>query len=229
MSISFSETPYPTLTVSGQTFTGISMLEVLDKVLREPESSLNSEPDHLEEMYQRIAMYHRHPSVPTLGFKLCCAEAVLPTKRIIDVGFDLTIIGVAKEVSAKTTLFETSVALDIPLGYYVELVPRSSLSKTGYMLANSVGIIDPGYTGTVKVPLVKVDDSMADLVLPAKVAQLILKPYIYSHSREVQQIASTTRDAGGFGSTDVELCDLSCNLICNESNGLCTHAYNQYT
>ena len=52
------------------------------------------------------------------------------------------------------------------------LVPRSSISKTGYMLANSVGVIDRTYTGNVLVPLIKVDKSMPDLILPARVVQL---------------------------------------------------------
>ena len=144
----------------------------------------------------------RH-EVPKLGFRLHSDDAIMPSKNIIDVGYDLTIVGVSKQLTQMTTMFESNVSLVIPIGYYVELVARSSLSKTGYMLANSVGIIDPGYTGTIKVPLIKVDQSAPDIELPARVAQLILKPYTVSHGYNANEenLVETSRGGGGFGST----------------------------
>ena len=69
-------------------------------------------------------------------------RAVIPTKaHTTDIGYDLTAIDVYKKISNKITLFETGIAVSPPTGYYIEIVPRSSISKTGYMLANSIGII----------------------------------------------------------------------------------------
>mgnify|MGYP001566265644 CR=1 FL=1 len=68
--------------------------------------------------------------------------------------------------------------------------------------SNSVGIIDPGYTGTIKVPLIKIDASMPDIELPLRIAQLILKPYIVSYDTQVHTIDPTSRGDGGFGSTN---------------------------
>ena len=79
-------------------------------------------------------------------------RAFFPTKaHPSDIGYDLTAIDIFKKISNRTTLFETGIAVSPPQGYYLEIIPRSSLSKTGYMLANSVGIIDPDYTGTLKI------------------------------------------------------------------------------
>ena len=225
--IQFSALPQPQLTILGKSYVGISMLEALDLVRSNPDQYPTISKYEVGVYFQMLALYFQQPVIPTLGFKLQDPTAVLPSKRVIDVGFDLTIIDVYQTVSDNIIMFETGVALDIPVGYYVELMPRSSMSKTGYMLANSVGVIDPGFAGSLKVPLIKVDHSMPDLQLPCKIAQLILKPYVFSYGVEVDTLQPTTRGIGGFGSTDLEAvsdpCDLTCNLICNERNGLCTH------
>jgi deoxyuridine 5'-triphosphate nucleotidohydrolase len=202
--IQFITKPEPMLTIYGKNYKGISMLEALELILNDPTQHQNLPLTEVSRYFDMIANYHRQSVIPSLGFHLHDVNAVLPTKRIIDVGFDLTIISVAKKISNKITLYETGVALDIPIGYYVELVPRSSMSKTGYMLANSVGVIDPGFTGTVKVPLIKVDDSMPNIELPIRIAQLILKPYVFAYARQVNYISQTTRGSGGFGSTNIK-------------------------
>ncbi len=190
------------LYVYGARYTGISILEKLETIKNNPEQYPNIPVAEVDRLFSIIALYHQKKEIPVLGFNLKDERAVLPSKRIIDVGFDLTIIDVAKHISDKITLYETGVALDIPLGYYVEMVPRSSISKTGYMLANSVGVIDPCYTGTIKVPLIKIDDSMPNIELPVRIAQLIVKPYAVAHSKQVYDISATTRGDGGFGSTN---------------------------
>jgi dUTP pyrophosphatase len=86
-------------------------------------------------------------------------------------------------------------------GWYFEVVPRSSIAKTGYMLANSVGVIDRGYVGEILVPLVKIDPNAPDIVLPARIAQLIPRPIISAQLELVEEIASTPRGQGGFGSS----------------------------
>ncbi len=198
----YTDTPEPTLTVLGETYKGISMLEALDLIIRNPHQYPTISQVIARKYFQSIAMYFQQPIVPTLGFKLCSPDAVVPTKRVIDVGFDLTIISIHSNISNKITMYDTGVALNIPIGYYVELVPRSSLSKTGYMLANSVGIIDPGYTGTVKVPLIRIDESMPEMKLHTRVAQLILKPYVFAHAHKVDHLHTSSRGTDGFGSTN---------------------------
>lgn len=119
-----------------------------------------------------------------------------------DVGYDLTVIDEFKRVSSKVTLFETGVRVRPPAGFYCEIVPRSSISKTGYMLANSVGTIDPDYTGTLKIALAKVDPDAPDLVPPFTKCQLVLRPIHHAAAVEVvSDLQTTQRGDGGFGST----------------------------
>ncbi len=131
-------------------------------------------------------------------------RAVTPTKAgPEEVGWDLTVIDINKKISDKTTLYDTGIAVKPPKGYYTELIPRSSLSKTGHMLANSVGVIDATYRGNLLIPLTCVDDSFKDsLTVPFTKIQLVLRKFEESKMEEVQQLDETTRGEGGFGSTD---------------------------
>lgn len=193
--ISLTLEPIPTLTINDEVFYGINIIDKLYSIMHESEEAKN--------LFLQAASVYQQTRMPKIGFCIEDERAVVPTKRIIDVGYDLTVISVYSQPTQLTTMFETYISLEIPLGYYVELVPRSSLSKTGYMLANSVGIIDPGYTGTLKVPLIKVDQSAPDIVLPARVAQLILKQYVISDSYSTtdKKLNNTIRGEKGFGST----------------------------
>ena len=150
--------------------------------------------------FQRWLTY-TDPS-PTCHILKTDPNAVIPYKsRFSDVGLDLVIIKKAKQYTPRTTLYDTGIALNLPHGYYAEIVPRSSLSKTGYMLANSVGIIDNSYRGNLYIPLIKVDPEMPDLELPFRCCQLIFRKQNWLELKQVQVIETTTRGQGGFGST----------------------------
>ena len=131
------------------------------------------------------------------------SNAVFPKKgKPSDVGYDLTVIKESKKWHNNITLYDTGIKIKVQHGYYAEVVPRSSLSKSGYMLANSIGVIDANYTGNIYIALVKVDPSAPDIELPFRCCQLIFRRQHYLDLIEVDQpFDSTTRDAGGFGST----------------------------
>lgn len=132
-------------------------------------------------------------------------NAITPTKaHHTDIGYDITAINIYKKISDNITLYETGIKVIPPKGYYIEIVPRSSISKTGYMLANSVGTIDPDYTGTLKIALIKVDKSMSNISLPFKLCQVVLRRVEISYLEEVSVIKETKRGVGGFGSSDTK-------------------------
>ena len=121
-----------------------------------------------------------------------------------EVGYDLTIIKKIKDYSHNTAMYDTGISVQPPDGVYFEIVPRSSLSKTGYILTNSIGIIDPSYRGTLRVVLTKVDENSPDIVLPNKRFQLIPRTFISNlfDCKTVNELSETDRGCGGFGSTD---------------------------
>lgn len=128
-------------------------------------------------------------------------DAVAPSKaRATDSGYDLTILEAGKTVG-DVTFYHTGISVEPPMGYYFDVVPRSSISKTGYMLANSVGIIDNTYRGELLVALRKVDPTAADLELPMRIAQLIPRRIDHFDLIEVPTLSSTERGDRGFGSS----------------------------
>lgn len=190
--------PKPQLVLDNcETLEGINIVEELYK-LRDDNPEMNA-------LFLQAVSQYQYTALPQVGFHLEHESAVVPSKRIIDVGYDLTVVGVYKRPTKLTTMFETFVSVEIPLGFYAEIVSRSSICKTGYMMANNVGIIDPSFTGTLKVALIKVDESMPDLTLPSSVVQLIIKPYVVTEAYVMDKKHITTRrGCGGFGSTNVK-------------------------
>jgi deoxyuridine 5'-triphosphate nucleotidohydrolase len=144
-------------------------------------------------------------TTPTIKVLKDDESAVMPSKASYsDAGYDLTIIKEHKVLNSDTKLYDTGIKLDIPNGYYVEIVPRSSISRSGYMLANNVGIIDQGYRGNLYIALRKVNKDCEDLVLPWKCCQFIVKKQVFSRLKlSTEDLTKTRRDCGGFGSSDL--------------------------
>jgi dUTP pyrophosphatase len=145
--------------------------------------------------------------------KLLDSKAVIPSRaHSDDTGYDITLIGIEKIVS-DVIFFKTGISLQTEPGYYFEIVPRSSISKTSVMLANSIGIIDWAYTGELLIPLRVVGSSagnptsvknVAEQILgkTPRVCQLILRKRLDSEFEVVEELTETIRGDGGFGSTD---------------------------
>lgn len=100
-------------------------------------------------------------------------------------------------------LVPSGFSMEIPQGFEVQVRPRSGLSfKTGLMVLNSPGTIDSDYRGEVKIilgNLGKVDEVINH---GDRVAQLVIAPVIQARYIEsTEELSSTTRGAGGFGST----------------------------
>lgn len=75
-----------------------------------------------------------------------------------DAGADVSaaeITGIECDVDGipKSMVVRTGVVAAVPAGYSIELVPRSSLSKKGWFISNTIGIIDNGYRGELIVML----------------------------------------------------------------------------
>jgi deoxyuridine 5'-triphosphate nucleotidohydrolase len=129
------------------------------------------------------------------------ADAVAPFKeRVSDSGFDLTLIKKAKQIG-KVELYDTGIKVQPSYGWYLILAARSSIIKSGYMLANGIGIIDRSYAGPILVPLIKVDPDAPDLPLPNRLVQLIPTPIVHGAFIQVEDFEETARGTGGFGST----------------------------
>ena len=129
-------------------------------------------------------------------------DAVAPQKSFVtNSGYDLTLIERLK-IIGEVEYYNTGLKMHAPYGWYFQLHPRSSTCKLGYMLANNVGIIDRSYTGEIIAPLIKIDKTKPDLVLPNRAVQVVPTPIAHFEVIEVNQFEDTSRSGGGFGSTE---------------------------
>ncbi len=104
--------------------------------------------------------------------------------------------------AGETAVIPTGIALELPVGYAGLIYARSGLAtKQGLAPANKVGVVDCDYRGEVKVALHN-HSSEARTVAPGdRIAQLVITPYITAVFEEKDELSSTERGAGGFGST----------------------------
>ena len=116
-----------------------------------------------------------------------------------DAGMDL----VATTLVRTSKFFEygTDLAMEIPKGYVGLLFPRSSISKTDHFLRNSVGVIDSGYRGEIKLRMSIPALGETEYLIGDKVGQLILMKLPWVEIEEVDELSDTDRGEGGFGST----------------------------
>lgn len=128
-------------------------------------------------------------------------NAFLPQKnRCSDEGYDIHLISIDKVINENTVRYDTGIKVEPPLGWHVEILPRSSLSNLGFILTNSVGLIDANYRGTLKVVLTNIGNKVKNLPLPNKAVQIVLKRNAHFVCIE-SEVDNTERGEKGFGST----------------------------
>ena len=87
----------------------------------------------------------------------------------------------------------------VPGGYY--LYPRSSISKTPFRMANSVGIIDAGYRGNIMAKIDNIGNNDMTIKAGERLFQICM-PDLRPFGVVIGGVEyNTTRGAGGFGST----------------------------
>ena len=101
-----------------------------------------------------------------------------------------------------TQLIGTGLAFELPDGYFGAVYARSGLaSKKGLRPANCVGVVDSDYRGEVIVALHNDSDHIMTIDAGERIAQLVLMPYVNMTFEQVEELNTTNRGEGGFGST----------------------------
>lgn len=104
--------------------------------------------------------------------------------------------------SLERALVSTGIFIELPAGYEAQVRPRSGLAaKKGITVLNSPGTIDADYRGEVKVILVNLSNDDFTIEDGERVAQLVIAKHEQAEWIEVQELSTTDRGAGGFGST----------------------------
>ncbi len=124
-------------------------------------------------------------------------------KHESDIGYDISACDDVTLTSNEVTLVKTGIAINLPQQCAGFVLPRSGLStKHKITLINSPGLIDPGYTGELLVPLMNHGDKDYEIKAGDRIAQLVLINTYVVDFKVVDSLPETDRSSGGFGSTD---------------------------
>ncbi len=100
----------------------------------------------------------------------------------------------------------TGLQLAIPSGFEGQVRPRSGLAlNNAVTVLNAPGTIDADYRGEVKVILVNLGTDDFKITRGMRIAQLVFAPVVQAKLERAQNLDSTARGAGGFGSTGTTL------------------------
>ena len=92
--------------------------------------------------------------------------------------------------------------MELPAGFEAQVRSKSGLSlKSGIIVLNSPGTIDENYRGEVGVILMNVSDNDYKVELNQKIAQMVINKVEHFKVEVVEELSSTERGQGGFGST----------------------------
>ena len=101
-------------------------------------------------------------------------------------------------------LVHTGLVMMLPPDAEAQVRSRSGLAiKYGVAVLNSPGTIDAGYRGEVGVILVNLGEEPFHVEKGMKIAQIVVAPVVRAEIAETDEVDSTDRGAGGFGSTGV--------------------------
>lgn len=133
-------------------------------------------------------------------------DAVLPSSsNETDAGFDLVATDDG-EIKGTYIQYKTGISIEPEIGYHTEIFPRSSISKTDLVLANSIGLVDEGYRGEILVRF-KIVPRQDDKPFPVifkkgdRIAQLVVRKTERAIFEWRDELSDTTRGESGFGSS----------------------------
>jgi len=102
----------------------------------------------------------------------------------------------------KVELIPTDISVEIPLGYEIQVRPRSGLAaKNSIGILNSPGTIDSDYRGELKIILMNFGKEDFKISKGDRIAQLIVSKVYTAKIEEVDDLNSSHRGEGGFGHT----------------------------
>ena len=102
----------------------------------------------------------------------------------------------------RTAVVSTGLAMAIPRGFEGQVRPRSSLARRhAVTLTNSPGTLDADFRGCVEILVINHGREPFTINPGERIAQLVIAPVLQAQLVEVDELPTTERGAGGFGST----------------------------
>lgn len=99
-------------------------------------------------------------------------------------------------------LVPTGIRVALPIGFEAQIRPRSGLAlRHGVTMVNSPGTIDCDYRGEIGVVLINLGQENVHLAKGERIAQMVVQPVARALVEIVDELETTERGEGGFGST----------------------------
>ncbi|MFK7798945.1 MAG: dUTP diphosphatase [Aureispira sp.] len=96
----------------------------------------------------------------------------------------------------------TGVSIELPRGYEAQVRPRSGLAlKKGLSIPNAPGTIDSDYRGEIGVIIINLSNTPVTIDPSERIAQLVIAKHETIEWLSVEELTSSERGAGGYGST----------------------------
>ncbi|XP_072991917.1 deoxyuridine 5'-triphosphate nucleotidohydrolase [Typha latifolia] len=141
--------------------------------------------------------------LPLLRVKKLSMNAILPSRgSLLSAGYDLSSAVDTKVPARGKALVPTDISIAIPEGTYARIAPRSGLAWK-HSIDVGAGVIDADYRGPVGVILFNFSDADFEVKRGDRIAQMIIERIMTPEVVEVEDLDSTVRGDGGFGSTGV--------------------------
>ena len=137
--------------------------------------------------------------------KKVSSTAVLPSRGSSSAaGYDLY-ADLPEEIQIRpheTVTVDTGLQFELPEGYFAGIFARSGIAaREGLRPANCVGICDSDYRGNYMVALHNDSNEVRTVKVHEKIAQMIVMQYMMLEFEEAEELSTTARGEGGFGST----------------------------
>lgn len=130
-------------------------------------------------------------------------EELLPAKaHHDDAAFDLRSRVEMELRPGEPHLIPSGVFMELPLGFEAQVRPRSGLAlKHALTVLNSPGTIDAGYRGEVSIIMMNAGKEPFTVKRGDRIAQMVISRLPEVELVQVDELGSSVRGAGGFGST----------------------------
>lgn len=113
--------------------------------------------------------------------------------------------GVLTIEPGKIVMVPTSLAIALPEGYEAQIRSRSGLAaKNGIFALNAPGTIDSDYRGEIKVILSNFGEKPFEIQRGDRIAQMVIARYEKAEFELIEELPSSERGEGGFGSTGMK-------------------------
>ena len=144
-----------------------------------------------------------------LKIQKCREDVILPEVTNQNAGIDLRVLtedGQSVTIQPHEAFkFRTGIKMDIPEGYYIEVLPRSSTGvKKNLRLLNTAGILDEGWKGETLLFVENTGEFPVTVENNERLFQMILHKVYPVIIQEVDKVGTSERGEGGFGSTNYD-------------------------